>query len=77
MEITMAEVVNEIKHIKKSQDSQSEDIKEILRKFDNLDNKYASKNELYDIKREFNWIKVAGISLVFSAISFLIKYVFF
>lgn len=73
----MAEVVNEVKHIKEEQIKQGDNIQKILDKFDNLDNKYASKNELMDIKREFNWIKAVSVSALFSVISFLIKYLFF
>ena len=80
MEITMAEVTNEVKHIKEEQLRQGHGIDKILDKFDLLDKKYASKVELKENALKINSVikwAVGAVSLLvtsmFSVIMFLIK----
>ena len=84
MEITMVEVVNEVKHINEQQKKQGENIQKILDKFDNLiptlDEKYASKFEVKQNESKINalikyGLTAAGtvITSMFAIIMFLLK----
>jgi len=89
MEIKMAEVVTKIENIEKDQETQKEERKEmqkgiqsILDRFDNLDNKYASKDEInlvnkfsMGVNKKVNWVITGSISVMFTIIMFLIQIV--
>lgn len=95
MEIQMVEVLNEVKHLKedmkKDQDLQrvertemKDDIKSILSKFDSLDDKFASKNDVRTLDRRVNanenrwkYVMAMFITTTIAVIGFLLKVLLF
>lgn len=86
MEINMAKVITKIENMEKDQERQrnerreiKQDVKTILQKFDLLDEKYASKEEVeFNEKRidglnsKINWASTFTISTLVGVIMFLL-----
>ena len=73
MEINVAKMQNDIEYIKKTNEEQSGVLKQILDKFDNLDNKYANKS----VEDKVNWAIGTAITTLITVIGFLIKILLF
>ncbi len=95
MELQMVEVLNEVKHIKEDikkghklqqleRSEMKSDIKSILGKFDSLDNKFASKNDVRSLDRRVNsneskWKYVIAmfVTTALTVIGYLLKTLLF
>ena len=95
LELQMVEVLNEIKHLKEDtkkdqrlqrieRNEMKSDVKAILDKFDKLDDKYASKNEVKGLNMRVNsnenkwkYVMAMFVTTALAVIGFLLKVILF